>query len=135
MKKWLLILLAAFALNVQAQGDLEVNTPAVSALKSSMGTRFPQLKPLFDAGAIGLTRNGRVEIRDPAAIPLAQRQAATSLVAAENRDREALYREIARANGHPEWEGDIDKTFGARWMDKAQAGWWIQDNSGQWKRK
>lgn len=135
MKKWLMLGLLALSCVVQAQGNLEVNTPAVSSLKASMQGRFAQLEPLFAAGALGLTRDGRVEVRDPTAIPLAQRQSATSLVGAENRDRTALYREIARANGHPEWEADIANTFGGRWIDKARAGWWVQEAGGQWKQK
>jgi hypothetical protein len=46
-----------------------------------------------------------------------------------------LYTEIARANGHPEWEADIRKTFAGRWIANAPAGWWYQDSGGQWKRK
>lgn len=135
MKQWLMLGLLALSLNVQAQGNLEINTPAVTSIKSSMQGRFAQLEPLLSAGALGLTRDGKVEVRDPAAIPLAQRQSANALVGAENRDRAALYREIARANGHPEWEGDIARTFGGRWIDKARSGWWVQDGNGQWKKK
>lgn len=135
MKQWFVLGLLALALSVQAQGNLEINTPAVTSIKTSMQGRFAQLEPLFASGALGLTRDGKVELRDPAAISLAQRQSANALVGAENRDRAALYREIARANGHPEWEGDIARTFGSRWIDKARAGWWVQADSGQWVKK
>ena len=57
------------------------------------------------------------------------------LVAEENRDRNALYAEIARANGHPEWESEIRSTFARRWVDNAPGGWWYQDAAGVWKRK
>jgi hypothetical protein len=46
-----------------------------------------------------------------------------------------LYREIARANGKPEWENDIRNTFAQRWIDKAQGGWYYQNNAGAWTRK
>jgi len=82
-----------------------------------------------------LTRDGNVEVRDSAAVPLAQRASVNALVAAENQDRAALYREIARANGKPEWEGDIRKTFAQRWIDRAQAGWYYQSAAGAWARK
>jgi len=49
--------------------------------------------------------------------------------------RAALYREIARANGKPEWENDIRATFAQRWIEKAQAGWYYQNTSGAWVRK
>lgn len=135
MKKILAAFLMALAFAALAQGNLEINTPAVAALKSSMQGRHGQLEPHFAAGAIGLTRDGRVALRDANLVPLAQRGAINSLLAAENRDRAALYQEIAKANSHPEWEDDIARTFGSRWIDKARAGWWVQDAQGNWTKK
>lgn len=118
-----------------AQGNLEINTPAIAALKGAMQARHAQLAPYYASGAVGVTRDGRIELRDANAVPLAQRQAVSSLVAAENNDRAALYREIARANNHPEWEGDVRNTFAQRWIDKAQQGWWVQSAAGAWVKK
>ncbi|HWU33666.1 MAG TPA: YdbL family protein [Methylovorus sp.] len=118
----------------QAAADLEINTPAISTLKSSMQARHPQLAPFYSSGAVGFSRDGLVAVRDAAAVPLAQRQALNSLVAAENKDRNALYAEIANGNQHPEWEPEIRATFAKRWADKAQGGWWVQDGSG-WVKK
>jgi len=53
----------------------------------------------------------------------------------ENRDRSALYREIARGNSHPEWEEEVRSTFAGRWIDKAQSGWWVQAPNGSWSKK
>jgi len=131
---WLALLLL-FAGNAWAQANLEVNTPAVAALQSSMQKRFAELQPLYANGAVGLTRDGFVALRDANAVPLAQRQQVNGLVAAENQDRSALYREIARANSKPEWENDIRTTFAQRWIDKAQGGWYYQNNAGAWTRK
>ena len=100
-----------------------------------MQQRHSQLAPHYSSGAAGFTRDGLVALRDASAIPLAQRPQVNALVAAENQDRLALYREIARANGHPEWEGDIRAKFGERWIAKAQSGWWVQDAAGAWKKK
>ncbi|MBZ0094771.1 MAG: YdbL family protein, partial [Sulfuricella sp.] len=94
-----------------------------------------QLAGHYASGAVGLTRDGLVAVRDAALVPLAQRQAVNALVAAENQDRQALYREIARANGHPEWEEEIRSTFAQRWVQKAALGWWYQNQSGAWVRK
>jgi len=131
---WLALLLL-FGGNAWAQANLEVNTPAVAALQSSMQKRFAELQPLYANGAVGLTRDGFVALRDANAVPLAQRQQVNGLVAAENQDRSALYREIARANNKPEWENDIRTTFAQRWIDKAQGGWYYQNNAGAWTRK
>ncbi|KAA3651172.1 MAG: DUF1318 domain-containing protein [Proteobacteria bacterium] len=118
----------------QAQSNLEVNTPAISAVKSSMAQRHAQLAPLYASGAVGLKADGSLAIHDANAVPLAQRGKLNALVAAENNDRSALYREIAAANGHPEWADDIRRTFAQRWIDKAPAGWWVESHGG-WARK
>lgn len=131
----LLLVLLVAAGSAWAQANLDINTPAVAALQSSMQKRHAELAPLFGNGAVGLTRDGFVALRDANAVSLAQRQQVNSLVAAENQDRTALYREIARANGKPEWENDIRNTFAQRWIDKAQGGWYYQNNAGAWTRK
>ena len=117
-----------------AQADLEVNTPGVAALKQSMQARHAQLAGLYASGAVGLTADGLVAVHDASAVPLAQRQAVNGLVAAENQDRTSLYAEIARANGHPEWLAEIRSTFAQRWIQRAQAGWWVQ-SGGTWSKK
>lgn len=117
-----------------AQGNLEINTPAIGAIKQSMQQRHAQLAPLYASGAVGLASDGTVALRDASGVALAQRAQVNALVAAENADRVALYREIARANGHPEWESDVRKTFAQRWIERAQPGWWVQSAAG-WTRK
>jgi uncharacterized protein YdbL (DUF1318 family) len=131
---WLALLLL-LAGQAWAQANLEVNTPAVAALVSSMQKRLAELGPFYANGAVGLTREGYVALREVNAVPLAQRQQINGLIAAENQDRAALYREIARANGKPEWENEIRTTFAQRWIDKAQGGWYFQNNAGAWTRK
>jgi uncharacterized protein YdbL (DUF1318 family) len=118
-----------------AQANLNVDTPAIRQLTQSMEARHGQLKKYYDAGSIGLTRDGLVQVRDQNLVPLPERNSVRKLVAEENADRTNLYREIAAANGHAEWETDIRTTFAERWASKAAAGWWYQDESGAWKQK
>ena len=132
--KTLLVLCLFAASAAWAQGNLEIDTPAISQVRGAMQTRHAQLAPHYASGAVGLTADGRVELRDAAAVPLAQRQAVQALVAQENGDRDALYREIARANGHPEWEAEVRSTFAQRWIERAQGGWYVQ-SGGKWIRK
>jgi hypothetical protein len=132
--RWLAVLLFSLIGSAWAQGNLEINTPAIAALQQSMQQRHAQLAPLYGAGAVGLAGDGNVAMRDASSVPLAQRGQVNALIAAENADRAALYREIARANGHPEWEADVRKTFAQRWMDRAQPGWWVQ-GAGGWTQK
>lgn len=115
--------------------DLNVNTPAIRQITQSMEARHAALKPYYDSGAIGFTKDGLIDIHDQNSIALAERSSAKKLVSDENADRGNLYREIAKANNHPDWEADIRKTFAQRWIDKAAAAWYYQDASGTWKRK
>lgn len=114
--------------------DLNVATPAIRQITQTMEARHGELKKYYDSGAVGLTKDGLVEVRDQNAIALPDRNAARKLVSDENADRINLYREIAKANNHPEWESDIRTTFAQRWIDKAASGWYYQDGSG-WKKK
>ena len=115
--------------------DFNIQTPAIAAIQSRMERRFDsQLRAHFDSGALGFTEDGLVVVRDAAALALKDRVPVNTAVADENRDRKAVYREIAVANGHPEWEGQIRSVFAKQWVDSARAGWWYQ-RGGAWKQK
>jgi uncharacterized protein YdbL (DUF1318 family) len=118
-----------------AQADLNVSTPAIRTLTASMESRHGQLEKYYVSGAVGLTAGGLIEVRDANAVPLAERNAVRTLVADENSERNTLYREIASANGHTEWESDIRATFAQRWIAKARAGWWYRNAAGGWVQK
>jgi uncharacterized protein YdbL (DUF1318 family) len=118
-----------------AEADLSVNTPAIRQLQADMEKRHRELAPYYTSGAVGMTRNGEIELRDQTLVPLQDRNQVKKLVARENQDRSALYAEIAQANGRPEWEPDIRQTFARRWVDNAPGGWWYMDGSGAWKQK
>ncbi len=118
-----------------AQADIDISSPAIRALTASMKARARELNPFFSSGAIGLTADGLVEIRDANAVALADRNRLRKLVADENADRNSLYREIATANGNPDWEADIRSTFAQRWVANARAGWYYKSNAGAWTQK
>jgi uncharacterized protein YdbL (DUF1318 family) len=124
------------AAHAQGAEALNVNSPAVSRIKASMGARFPDLEKYFASGAIGLTKDGMVDVRDLNAVPLPERATVKRLVAEDNSDRGQLYSEIAKANNHPEWEADIRKSFARRWVETgAKSGWYYQGDDGSWKQK
>ncbi len=118
---------------VAAQPDIKISTPGTNKLKASMTARHQQLLPFYTSGAIGMTGNALLVVRDAKAVPLKQRNAVKQIVAEENRDRNQLYKEIAVANKHPEWEGEIRNIFARQWIVNAPGGWWY-DNGG-WKQK
>ncbi|MET0092648.1 MAG: YdbL family protein [Sedimenticola sp.] len=118
-----------------AQPDFNVNTPAIRKLRASMKSRHRSLAPYYKSGAIGFTRDALVAVHKASAISLKDRNKVKKLVAAENRDRNALYQSIAEANGHPEWEPDVRAVFAKTWAREAGRGWWYQNTRGQWKQK
>lgn len=118
-----------------AAADFDVQSPASRALEESLKARYPAIQPFLDSGAVGLTDGGLLDIRDRNAIPLADRNRVRQLVTDQNTDWEALYREIARINGHPEWIDKIRKTFAERWAAKAKPGWYFRDAAGNWQQK
>ena len=122
--------------DANAQGAVDFDKPSArkTALENSLANRFPQLKPYFDSGAIGVNETGTIEIRDRNLVPLKDRNTLLQLVNAQNSDWDALYAEIASLNGQPDWEDSIRRTFASRWVAKADAGWWYKEG-GTWKQK
>lgn len=119
----------------QEQPNLDISTPEIRAIIASMRQRFQQqLKPFFASGAVGLTSDGTLAVRDPSSVPLSQRATLLRLVAQQNQDLSLLYGEVAKANGHPEWASNIRDVFAQRWAVRAhQKGWYYRDSSGNWQ--
>ena len=119
----------------QSAPDITIKTPAIQAIQARMESRFDaSLRGGFDSGALGFTADGMVAVRDAGKLELKDRVAVNAAVADDNRDRKAVYREIAVANGHPEWESQIRDVFAKQWVDSARSGWWYQSGGG-WKQK
>ncbi|RDY66497.1 DUF1318 domain-containing protein [Lysobacter soli] len=122
--------------HAQGQPDITIKTPAIQSIQARMAQRFDgQLKAHFESGALGIANDGTIDVRDAAKIPLPQRVGVNQAVAEQNRDARAVYREIAVANDHPEWEQQIRAVFARQWVDSARPGWWVQDAGGGWRQK
>ena len=120
----------------QAAPNFNIRTPAIQAIEQRMTQRFStSLQPSFDAGALGFTRDGMITLRDATKVALRDRVSVNQAVADDNRDRTTVYREIAVANGHPEWEPQIREIWAKQWVAGAHKGWWYQDPAGTWKQK
>ena len=127
--------LSAISGEAHAQNvDFNASSPQIEQIKARMASRFGELRPFLDSGAVGLTGDGLVAVHDANAASLAERARMNQLVNAENKDRKALYQAIADANNQPGWAGQIQKTFAERWISQAQSGWWYQ-SGGSWKQK
>lgn len=123
------------AAHAQANANIDISSPEIRAVTASMTSRFDQLEPYFASGAVGLTEDGLVELRDANAVPLAERALVKRLVAEDNRDRNTLYAEIARANGHADWAADIRRIFARRWVERGAKPGWFYQQGGSWKQK
>jgi len=119
-----------------AQEETNVSTPAIRALKDSMKGRYPSLKPYFDAGNIGESNKGMLEVRDEAGLNLQAKAAFRNLVKNENGDRTKLYAEVAQALKIEASQIEkIQKIFAVEWAKSAMAGWWVQQEDGAWVKK
>jgi len=68
IKLFIALVALTASLNAFAVADIEVNTPGVNAIKQSMQARHAQLSGFYASGAIGLTADGMVAVRDAGAI-------------------------------------------------------------------
>ncbi|MGH8073774.1 MAG: YdbL family protein [Lysobacter sp.] len=115
--------------------DITIKTPGIQAIQARMASRFNStLRAGFDAGALGFAGDGTIVVRDASKLELRDRVKIQQAVAEDNRDRNAVYREVAVANGHPEWESQIREVFAKQWIASARSGWWYQSGGG-WKQK
>ena len=130
-----LMLIGIGSAHAQSAPDISLKTPAIQAIQARMEARFNStLRAGFDSGALGFTSDGLISVRDAGKLELKDRVAMNAAVADDNRDRKAVYREVAVANGHPEWESQIRNVFAKQWVDSARSGWWYQSGGG-WKQK
>jgi uncharacterized protein YdbL (DUF1318 family) len=114
----------------------EVTTPKVRALQQSMKERFPKLKPFFVKGNVGEANDGFIKIRNESGLNLKEKATLRNLQKDENNDRKNMYAEVARAMEiKPNQIPKIQKIFAALWIKKADSGWWIQNESGEWIKK
>lgn len=113
----------------------KADSPAVQALKKQLGERFPKLKPFYQKGAAGENNKGFVELRNGGLAP-AEKSELKGLIEAENRDRQALYQEVAKSmNIAPDQIVKVQRIFADKWQQSSASGWWIQKEDGRWVQK
>jgi len=116
--------------------DINVSTSTIRGLKKSMKKRYPQLIDAYQQGFFGEGSDGLLHLRQKNQLPLKKRARLSNLLKAENSDRQALYEEIVRANRlGADATSKVAAIFARTFRAKAQNGWWIQDDEGNWLRK
>jgi uncharacterized protein YdbL (DUF1318 family) len=119
-----------------AQKGVNGSNPAIQGLKHQIRERFPRLVPFFQKGAIGEGRTGLVEMLDNNNLTPADKNEVKSLLEAENRDRRALYQEVAKSmNISSDQIGRVQRIFARKWHQSADRGWWIQKEDNTWVQK
>jgi len=116
--------------------DLNLTTPAIRKLIDSMKARNTEIMDFKDKGVIGETNDGMLAIRDMNALGGEEIRTVKRLLRAENKDREALYKELAVANKID--PADIDRikaVFAKTRKSKAKPGHWHHDENGKWTQK
>ena len=119
-----------------AEEAATVSNAAIRGLKEQIGQRHRELLPYYQQGQAGITRDGFLEVRGTGGLGLPQVAALKRLVEADNAARRQLYEEVAKAlNLKPDQVSQVRKVFAKQWREKAQAGWAVQSDDGQWGRK
>jgi uncharacterized protein len=103
-----------------------VSAQNAGAIRQRMEQRLPQIDDLKAKGAIGENNRGLLEVREAAGN-------AASVVADENRDREAVYALIAQQTGAT--ADSVGRARAKQIAANAKSGVWVQDESGAWKKK
>ncbi len=110
-------------------------SPAVTKLENSLKSKMQQVSTYLDSGAVGLTNDGLLTMKNNKAVSPKERGKVNKLVNSINNERTALYKESARALGNPQWQKKQQMTYAKTWIGQAKKGWWYQDSSGAWKQK
>lgn len=98
-----------------------------SDLRRQMEQRLPAIDAMKTAEAVGENNRGLLEVRP------AGKADAASLVAEENRDREAVYALIAKETGAT--PDSVGRARAKQIAANSRAGVWVQDAGGAWKKK
>ncbi|MBN1831911.1 MAG: DUF1318 domain-containing protein [Deltaproteobacteria bacterium] len=83
--------------NAWAQDATTVSNATIRGLKEKMKARYAQLKPFYQNGMLQEGDDGYISIAGADELGLKEKRDLNALVDAENKDRGALYAEVARA--------------------------------------
>jgi Protein of unknown function (DUF1318) len=116
--------------------------PEVLKAYDDMNTRRPRLTALFDSGAVGLTNQGLVAVRDKSKVTAQDEQ----LVNLENQSRKLVVNSMAKAilkitkaeetkAALAQVMGKAATTFADTRREESKPGWWVQLQNGRWIQK
>ena len=110
------LLVSLFSVAI-AQDVTGVSNPTIRSLKDRMKARYAQLKPWYRKAVLKEGDDGFVKIDQSGKLTMKEKSAVRKLVKAENKDRQQLYQEVAKALKID--SGQIDKVaaiFAKEWQ-------------------
>lgn len=94
-----------------------VSNPTIRALKEAMKNRYRIMKPFYQKGMLLEGNDGYVSLGSTSGLGLKDRRDLNNLVEAENKDRERLYLEVAKAlNIDPSQVNRVAEIFAKDWQ-------------------
>jgi len=117
--------------------NIDISTPVTVVIKHSMTQRISRLVRFYDAGLLGLDKNGMIAKHDTGKnLTRVQQQNAEKLIDQENNDREAMVHAIAYSHeGQQARVPEIRAALLKRYREQFKSGWWMQDDAGNWFQK
>jgi len=116
-------------LRAESNYDIKQMTPAIQAAVQNRKIRYEELQRFKADGLIGETRQGFVKA-------LQDSPQAEQFASQENSDRKTIYQAIVNQNDlGPAGMGKVKAVFAEVQREKARAGDWIEQSSGEWIKK
>lgn len=111
-----------------AYAETNMNSPRVKQIASKMRDRYSEVKAVKATGAVGESSRGLLELVDEGKISDADKKNEVQrVIAAENEDRKALYKEVARINSDSNMTvTQVENIYAKEYRDRADKGELIQ---------
>ena len=105
----------------------EVDAADIATIKKQIKARLPKIDSMKKEGLVGVSNRAYLVARGS----LSEEQ--RKLMAAENKDRAALYSLIANSAGAS--VAEVEKGRARQIAQRSGSGIWLQDGSGNWYKK
>ncbi len=115
-------------IQVAYAAEIKDTSPRVRQIAKKMKQRFPEVAAIKATGAVGETNRGLLQLERAALIPDAEeKNRVQRVIAAENEDRKALYKEVARLNKDQNLDvGKVEKVYAMQRLERAKKGEYYQ---------
>ena len=115
-------------IQVAYAAELKDTSPRITQIATKMKGRYSEVAAIKATGAVGETNRGLLQLQRPDRISGAEeKNRVQRIVAAENEDRKALYKEISRLNSDLDLDvGKVERIYALQRLERAKAGEYSQ---------